>query len=564
MDNNCTEQIVSEDYFDFNIEYNSTFTTEMDDPSICYTTINNIFSVAHVPNNLVTPELIQFFGPRIYPSCLGLLDIGSLEASSITRVRSTPTLNLFGEGVLIGIIDTGIEYTHQAFRYADGSSKIASIWDQTIDGDNAPEGFPYGSEYLQAQINTALQSEDPLSIVPSTDENGHGTFLAGIAAGMRDDSNNFSGVATDSELLIVKLKPAKNNIRDFYHIPHDVPCYQDTDLMIGVEYLYRKSLELQRPISICIGLGTSLGSHDGRGTLSRYISQMADHNGVSIAVAAGNEGNRGLHYYGEITEAEEFETIELLVAPGEIGFTMELWGRPPNIYSIDILSPTGEYIPRIPARLGESRVIRFIFEETIINVDYFLVESQTGDELILLRFQTPTEGLWRFRVYSNINLPSSFHIWLSLSNFLNEGTAFITSNPDTTLTDPANALLSIVSTGYDYINQNLYINSSRGFTRDNRFLPDFAAPGVNLIGPGLQNTYTTRSGTSVAAAHTTGVAALVLEWGIVDNNFPRLDSIDINNFLKRGARRDPSTTYPSTSWGYGILDLYGAFNSFRE
>lgn len=564
MSNNCTEQILSEDYFDFQIEYNSTFSTEMTDPAICYTTINNLFSVAHVPNNLVPPNLIQVFGPRIYPSCLGLLDIGSLEASGITRTRAIPTLNLFGDGVLIGIIDTGIEYTHQAFRYADGSSKIAAIWDQTIISDEMPEDFPYGTEYLQEQINTALQNENPLSIVPSTDSDGHGTFLAGIAAGMRNDSNNFSGVATGSELLVVKLKPAKNNIRDFYHIPYDVPCYQDTDVMLGVEYLSRKAAQMQRPISICIGLGTSLGSHDGRGILSRYLSNIADQNGVALVVAAGNEGNSGHHYYGEVTGTEEFETVELRVGPGEIGFTMELWGRPPNTYSIDILSPTGEYIPRIPARLGESRLIRFIFEETVINVDYFLVESQTGDELILLRFQAPTEGLWRFRIYTNLDIPSSFHIWLPLSNFVTNGTSFTVPNPDTTLTEPANALLPIVPTAYDYTNQNLYINNSRGFTRDNRYLPDFAAPGVNLIGPGLEDTYTTRSGTSLAAAHTAGIAALILEWGLVDNNYPRMDSIDIDNFLKRGARRDPSITYPSTSWGYGILDLYDAFNSFRE
>src|SRR5690606_35836436 len=125
--------------------------------------------------------------------------------------------------------------------------------------------------------------------------------------------------------------------------------------------------------------------------------------------------------------------VELRVGPNEIGFTMRLWGKPPNTYSIDILSPTGEYIPRIPARLGESRVIRFVFEQTVINIDYFLVESQTGDELILMRFQSPTEGIWRFRIYTNLDIDSSFHIWLPLTNFLGPETSFISSDPDTTL-----------------------------------------------------------------------------------------------------------------------------------
>jgi subtilisin family serine protease len=192
---------------------------------------------------------------------------------------------------------------------------------------------------------------------------------------------------------------------------------------------------------------------------------------------------------------------------------MELWGAAPGTYSIDLLSPSGEYIPRIPARLGESREIRFIFEETIINIDYQIVESQSGDQLILIRFTKPTEGIWKIRVYANPNLSLSFHIWLPQYGFISEATYFTEPDPEYTLTSPANALIPIVVTAYDYPENSIYINSSRGYSREEEIIPDLAAPGVHMIAPSVNGGYQPVTGTSVAAAHTSGVTALLLEWG---------------------------------------------------
>lgn len=563
MDQNCRENALSEDYAEFIVELGQSLNQITAIQNSCYAPLTTTHAVVYAPISNLPENLIQIYGYGIYPSCFGLMDTGSLEASGVTRIRNIPTFNLRGEGVLIGIIDTGIDYTHNAFKNADGTTKIYSIWDQTIQTGQIPEGFFYGSEYTQAQINLALENADPLSVVPSTDEDGHGTFLAGIAAGTESIENNFSGVVPFADIVVVKLRQAKQFIRNFFAIPLDAVCYQETDIMLGVNYLLSVANRLMRPLSICIGFGTSQGAHDERGVLSNYLSTVADVRGFAVSIAAGNEGNRGHHFEGIITRGVEYETVELRVGPNEGGFSMELWGDSPSTFSIDILSPTGEFIPRIPARIGETRVIRFIFEQTVIFVDYQIVEAQTGDQLILIRFNSPTEGIWRFRVYSNIDLDSRFNIWLPISNFIGDQTYFTQSTPETTLTSPGNTIIPIVVTAYDYTNQSLYINASRGFTRTNNISPDLAAPGVNLIGPGPGNTYVTRSGTSVAAAHTAGIDAMILEWGIIEGNFTQLDSVEIKNLLIRGARRDPNNVYPNREWGYGILDIYNAFNSLR-
>jgi subtilisin family serine protease len=562
LDQVCPEQIISEDYADFIVENEQIPESLSSIPNFCYYSINNIYAVAHFPIAQLPSNLIQRYSYSIYPSCFGLMDIDSLESAGVAQIQSSTFLRLTGQGVLIGIIDTGIDYMNGAFKNADGTTRIMSIWDQTINNiDSKPTGFLYGTEYTQDQINLALSSTDPLTVVSSTDYNGHGTSLAGIAAGTRNEAEKFSGIAVDSKFVVVKLKPAKNFLKNFFFIPPDAVCYQENDIMMGVKYLLGVARNLNRPISICIGLGTSQGAHNAQSPLSTYLTSISAQRGVGISIAAGNEGNRGHHYSAVVDTAIGYDTVELKVGPNNEGFSMELWGSSPNIFSIDLLSPTGQYIPRIPARLKETRELNFIFENTKVFVDYELVEAQTGGEIILIRFQNPMEGIWRFRVYSAINIEPKFHMWLPIYNFLSEETFFIKPDPFYTLTTPANTIIPIVATAYDYKNGGLYIYASKGYTVENIVNPTFAAPGVDIIVPTLNNEYTPNSGTSISAAFTTGVVAMLLEWGVVKGNQPQMDTLQIKNFLIRGAQRDSNIVYPNRDWGYGILDVYNAFSS---
>jgi subtilisin family serine protease len=497
------------------------------------------------------------------PYVFGLISQSSLEASGIVRIRNVPNFNLRGQGVLIGILDSGIDYTNPIFRNADNTSKIVSIWDQTVQSDNYPDDYFYGTEYLREQINQALQSDNPRSIVPTTDEIGHGTMLAGIAAGNEVPEQGFFGVAPDAELIVVKLKQAKNYLRKFFIIPENVPCYQGNDIIFALDYLLSTAVKLNRPIAICIGLGTAQYAHDGRGTVSSYLSLKADNAGIGIIVAAGNEGNSRRHYFGKIDAEVGYDVVELSVGENDPGFSMELWADSPDIFSIDIQSPSGEYIPRMVPILDETRVVTFIFEPTVINIDFQVAESQSGEELILMRFRNPAPGIWRMKVYKSGNLNADYHIWLPMEGFVSDNTFFVRSDPYTTILSLGNAQIPITVTAYNTEDDSLYAGASRGYTRIGVIKPDIAAPGVNILSPGKNNDYVEVTGTSAAAAHTAGVAAMLLEWGIVKGNQPAMSTLDMKIFMIRGARRSADLKYPNRDWGYGILDVYNIFDTLR-
>ncbi|MFT4146451.1 MAG: S8 family peptidase [Mobilitalea sp.] len=556
-------KITSNDYTDFIINYNQNLRTFERFPEGTTHIMNDRYAILYVPVAQLTSRTIIQYGYSVLPALYGLNSERALEASNILRLRRLPNFNLRGKGVLVGIIDTGINYTDPVFIHSDGSTKVLALWDQTIDSDRYPAGYFYGTEYLAEEINQALGSANPLEVVPSIDEIGHGTMLAGIAAGNENEANSFSGVAPDADLVVVKLKQAKPAIRDFFLVPQDVPCYQENDIMWAVQYVVNFARSIQRPVSICIGLGSSQGSHDGRGALSDLISVAGNFPGVVMNVSAGNEGNSRRHFFAEIDREVGYSTVELNVGEGEPGFSMELWGAAPNTYSIDILSPSGEYIPRISESLRINRDIGFVFESTSINIDYQMVEASTGDQLILMRFNNPTPGIWRFQVYGRGDLRSTFHIWLPMGNFITDNTYFIQSDPYTTITSPGNSLVPITVTAYNPDNSVLYQRASRGYSRINIIKPEISAPGVNITAPTNETTFTSMTGTSAAAAHMTGFCAMMLEWGIVRGNYPGVDTVEVKKFIIRGAERNPGLIYPNRDWGYGILDAYNVFDILR-
>ena len=556
------ERIIGDEFFDLIIEYRSNpqIIDKYDNATLHI--MNESYAVLHIP----IEEFIERANEVLYaevPILLGLTDEASLDASRVLDLRNTAAFNLRGEGVIIAIIDTGIDYTNSIFKKADGSTKIITIWDQTINTGQSPEDANFGTIYIAERINQALNADDPLTIVPSMDDNGHGTMLAGIAAGNDMEAEGFYGVAPDADLVIVKVRQAKEGIRKFFMVPDDSVCFQENHIIWALLYCNDVARQLNRPMAICLGIGSSQGGHTGRSPISVISNIIADLPNRGLVISAGNEGNLGRHYYGAIDSAIGNNTFELNVGENDNSFIMELWGTPPGIYSIDILSPGGEYIPRIPPGLSVSRVISFIFENTIIYINYHLIESQTGDQLILIRFENAAPGIWRFNVYGHGDMASGFHIWLPMGDFISKDTYFIQPNIYTTVLSPGSALIPITVTTYNPVNNNLYVNSSRGFTRDNIIKPEIAAPGVNYLAPTLNQTFEHVTGTSVSAAHTAGVIALILEWGTVRGNYPGMDTGAIKNHLIRGARRRQNIVYPNRDWGYGILDILNVFENMR-
>lgn len=577
----CREQIISQDYADYIVEYGGIIENVYNIyQTDCVQALNERYAVFHLPVGSMT-QAVNKLPYNSIPKLFGLMDSSSMDSSGITRLHNQPYLNLKGQDVIVGIIDTGIDYTHPVFINSDGSTKIVSIWDQSIESESGAQRTDqtkdnglldrdgqaaamvnYGTIYTREAINEALKAEDPLAIVPSTDTDGHGTFMAGIAAGREDPANDFTGAAPRAELAIVKLKPAKTYLRQFYLIREDVPAYQENDIMAAVTWLITLARRENKPVSICVGLGTNSGNHDGDAYISRFMDMVGTLSGVSIACAAGNESNRGCHFLGRLTQGDAYEEVELRVGEGERGFSLELWGVAPDIFSVGFVSPGGEVINRISPRMAEVQRFTFFLEPTEILINHRIVESVSGGQVILMRFVDPVPGIWRIRVYGSNLLRGQFHMWLPIHGFVSEDTFFLAPQPDTTVTAPADAWVTLSVGAYNHLNDSIYLYSGRGFTPSGTVVPDFCAPGVNIFGPGLRGRFTTRSGTSVAAAHACGAAALMLQWGIYGSGDYFMSTMQIRQYFIRGARRKDDIIYPSRIWGYGTLDVYHAFEIF--
>lgn len=557
------EMILSESYADIILPSYTGFLTDYKERGAQI--FNNYYGMVHYS---LEEELFQnyyeygFFYNTI-PKLFTLLDLESLEASSILAVQNQPVLGLKGQDVLIGFIDTGIDYTHPAFRRPDGLSRIVGIWDQTLQTGQPPFDLNYGTAYSQEELNQALGMEDPFSLVPSRDENGHGTFLAGVAAGSALPQQSFSGAAPEALIAMVKLKPAKEYLKEIFYVTGSAPAYQSTDIMLGIRYLILLADALKKPLVICIGLGSNQGSHSGSSPLDSMLSVTDQYRGIHAVTAAGNEAGKAHHFYGTAANSGAYEAVEILVEPGTSGFCAELWGQPPEVYAVGFESPLGEVIQKLPPRISFSENISFILENTRIFVTSEIVQTVSGQQLIFIRFSDPTPGSWKIRVYTDSFNNGNYHIWLPITGFSDPDVRFLRPNPDTTLTVPSASVSTMTTAAYNAYDNSLFLNSSRGFTRTGQIKPDFAAPGVNVFGPNLRGGFTTATGTSVAAAITAGACAQMVEWGM-RRTPPRIfNNSELKALFIRGADRSRQELYPNREWGYGTLNVYQVFSSLN-
>lgn len=574
----CTNSVASEDFADFIAPY---FTTPEEfirsQGTDCIDFVNSTLAVVYVPLSTVTPSTYTSYTYSAVPKLYSLLDVTSMDAAGITPAGELPVLNNQGAGVIVGFVDTGINYTDSLFRNVDGSTRIIGIWDQTNNSDNSNNienetakpfsafSALYGTQYTAEEINLALNSDNPASIVPTRDENGHGTFLASIAAGNRDERAGFSGAAPQASIAMVKLKPAKQYLRDFYLIRDGADAYQENDIMMGVSYLYFLARKYSMPLVVCIPLGTNMGSHMGMSRLGQYLNQVSLSNGSAVITAAGNEtGAR--HHFRAVMDADTDEvTAELRVGEREAGFSMELWAENMGAYTVGFISPTGEVAREISIPLRGENTVSFLLEQTQITVYTQIADVSAGSQFIFMRFENPMSGIWRILIRNSLDIRETFHIWLPVRGFISDETYFLRPDPDTTITDPGNARYPITVTAYDHTKNSIYIHASRGYSLSGRIKPDLAAPGVNILGASVSGRRLTRmSGTSVSAAHLAGAAAILLNWGVLNANYPYLNTPVLKSIFVRGAQRNPALTYPNREFGYGTLNLYEAFLHLRN
>ena len=462
------------------------------------------------------------------------------RVSCVNPVQRAP-LSLTGKGVLVAVLDSGVDYTHPEFRNADGTTRIRAYWDQTAgtstDGrvqpaEFPPEGFHQGVEYSQEQINEALISGKRL---PVSDSNGHGTAVAAIAAGI-------GGAAPDSELLIVKLD-----------IPGETGFPRTTELMEGLDYVLRKALEYRMPVAVNISFGNTYGSHRGTSLLETYLDDMSSRWKNVICVGSGNEGNRAGHTAGNLTGVRE-QLVELTVASYEPALSIQIWKNYVDRFQIYLTAPdgttVGPFYEQPPAQ-------RYLAGRTELLVYYgepvpYSIDQEIFIEMIPLSGYIDA-GMWTIRLIPGKIVDGAWQMWLPGSAALGTDTRFLRPVEETTLTIPSTASKVITVGAYDALT-NAYADFSGRGGRNGIQKPDLVAPGVDILTAAPDGRYVRQTGTSFAVPFVTGAAALLMQYGITDGNDLYLYGEKVKACLRRGAAPLPGIReYPDERVGYGAL-----------
>ncbi len=480
------------------------------------------------------------------PKRLYFADYQAMTASCIPPLWQSP-FDLRGRGILVGCVDSGIDYSHPDFCHPDGTTRILRLWDQTIDG-NPPQGYAIGTEYTKEDIDRALMMTDPVDrarVLPSRDTSGHGTAVMGIAAGNGSSGGlAYQGVANESDLLVVKMGVSG---------PDSFP--RTTELMMGIDYCIRQAMAFGRPLALNLSFGNSYGSHEGNSLVETYLNQMAQTGRNVICVGMGNEGAERGHTTALLTADSEL-VVELSVGQRQTGFNIQIWKSYVDDIRLELIAPSGSST-QIISPLSEPG--RYRLDNTMILVYYGYPSPYSRAQEIyldLLPVNTYVDfGIWQIRLISGKIVSGTVDLWLPGGQALNQDTIFYRSTPDRTLTIPA-AASEVISVGAYDSNLRTYADfSGRGYTRvTNQVKPDLAAPGVNITTTRSGGGYTSVTGTSFATPFVTGSAALLMEWGIVQGNDLYLYNQKVKAYLIAGARQLPAEReYPNPRIGWGVL-----------
>lgn len=489
------------------------------------------------------------------PYLFGLSQMENLEAVGVNRVRRVPGFDYRGNGILIGFVDTGIDYTHPVFTEANGVSRVVTVWDQGDGAGMPPAGFSFGTVYGREEIAAGTAPKD---------ENGHGTFLAGIAAGREDRENNFSGVAPGAELAVVKLRQASADLKEYFCMPADSVAFNEADIMQGVRYLLEYATAQKKPLVLCLGVCCSLGSHRGSMPLSLYLNSLAYRPDLCLITAAGNEGNT--RHHARVNLGSTQKEAELYVSTRSSGFTMEIFAEAIAEVNLRIISPAGDDTPVVGSGFTGTERFPLIFDRSILYVERENLMRTDTMQRIRIRLERPSAGIWRIR-FEQSDMGAEVNLWLPINEFLEGEVYFLESDPEVTLTEPANASQILAVGGYSTENGSPAPFSGRGFTGEGLRQPTLLAPAVNVNGPFAGGGYIIKGGTSIGAAYTAGTVALLWEYMEEyrrSGTVAPLTTVLLRNLFLLGASRTEVEEYPSPVYGYGNLNLYGVFEFLRN
>lgn len=499
---------------------------------------------------------------------------GGKRAACVTALQGRQP-DLTGQGVLVAIIDSGIDYTHPDFRNEDGTTRIAALWDQTAQGGGTPpEGYLSGVLYTKERMDAALRGErgpDGGNLVPEVDLSGHGTHVAGIAAGNgRASGGRYRGVAYESTLLVVKLGGTQAD-----------PFPQTTNLMTAVDFCVRYAADAGLPLSVNLSFGNNEGPHDGRSLLETYLDAVSLYGRNSICIGTGNDGGAGRHVGGILNGSGEAGTrpeqeLLLTVGSGERRLRLGIWINAVDTIELSFVSPSG-VVRTLPEDLrGIGTAVKGYPAAGGTVLDFGTSEAEVfageatpyrGIREISVTLQGKNGGIeagtWRIRMRPVRILDGVYDLWL-VQGGQNALTRFLQPTPERTLTIPSTASRPIAVAAYDARTSSIAAFSGRGYPRAEQYSkPDIAAPGVDIVSCAPGGGYTAKTGTSMATPFAAGSAALLMQWGILLGNDPYLYGERLKAFLIQGAGHLPGLTeYPNPYVGdYGKIVSGGYENS---
>lgn len=521
-------------------------------PDYRITFLLNNYAILLLPEDAIdaladSPQVIYIERPRR----LFFEDLPAIRSSCITAIQESP-LFLTGKGVLLSVIDSGIDYMHPDFQNEDGSTRILALWDQTITPDPSknflpPPGYTLGTLFTEEQINAAIAThtlQERTALCPSFDTSGHGTHVTGIAAGNGRVQIANRGVAYEASLLVIKLGA-----------PGPMGFPSTTQLMQAVDFSVRYAIDHQLPLSINLSFGNTYGSHSGTSLLETYLDSVSDLGRICIVTGSGNEGNNGGHAGGRIL-SNTSKSLEFVVGDYERNLSIQIWKNYWDEIRIQLLPPFSQAPIQIPDVPGSWR---FTVGDTELLIYYSEPSPYSLYQELYIDFISSrtyiASGVWTFLLTAQNITDGIYDLWMPAAAIRGNATQFLSPTPETTLTIPSTAAKTISVGAYDS-NTNTYAPfSGRGFTwNTNQVKPDIVAPGVDITSCAVGGGYETRSGTSMATPFVSGSCALLMQWGILQGNDSFLYGEKMKAYLIKGARKLPFVEkYPDPRVGWGAL-----------
>ncbi|WP_278548160.1 bile acid germinant receptor pseudoprotease CspC [Paraclostridium bifermentans] len=531
-----------------------------------YIILNDQLAAIYVPDTF-EPEIlndiktVDWWSPSDVMSSLINITNNITNGESINSsiggsyLETNPYLNVTGKGVLVAVIDSGVDYLHKDLIDENGISKILYLWDQENNSKTPPEGMIFGSEFTREEINTAIQNQDRSL---SSDNTGTGTMACGIIAGQGNINREYRGVAKDADLIVVKLREYKGIYYD------DRISYIVTDFLAALTYVFKIAIKENKPLIINLTIGNMSAINIEASILETY--GIVDKSGIVIVSGAGNEGNTDIHYQGNVTREDSYTDV-IIQNGNNKNLEIVIRGRGPDKLFLQIISPSGDVSQTI-RYAPDDRIYRgrFYIEKTSYTVLNTFPWLRSGDQNIRINLTDIKPGIWTLRISPEFIIHGDFNVYLPNKSIIDPSTRFVDSTSSATITfiGLANPVITIGT--YSDKTNSLWIGSSKGNLSGNKVRPDIIAPGVDIISTYNFDEYNTATGTGVSSSIVCGSLALIMEYLQEESRVPKLSLFTepLRTYLMIGATRQEIYTYPNISQGYGIFNLRDTFRQIAR